>query len=110
MAIPQARIANNKQQGQMILESINLVLAKVGHFSRHDRVGKALLQLVHNSPLILNFLTYVFSVQALERTLSRRIIDSSHIQSHSFLKIYFQPFIHKFSLAWKLAKVNQRLS
>ena len=55
----------------MILESINFVFAKVGHFSRHDRVSKTLLQLVHNSPLILYFLTYIFSVQTLERTLKR---------------------------------------
>ena len=65
----EARIANDLKHGQMIFESVDFMLGKVGDLARIYRVGKVFLQLVHGSPVILHLVVYLLSIETQERAL-----------------------------------------
>lgn len=66
MPVPDARVTDGVEDGQMLLEFVHLVLDSVGHTAGPCLVTELLGQLVHGPPHVSHLVFYLLRVQVLE--------------------------------------------
>ena len=74
MPVADARVADGVQDGQMVLELVNLGLDALSNAARAGLVVEGLGQFVHRAPHVADFLVNILCIQFLERTFQEKEI------------------------------------